>query len=69
MVAVLAVYDLLLIPAILLLEWHYFLDIFGGIAVAAAVWVVNESSEQESGRREGATLAQRHDVGGPTAAD
>lgn len=48
MVAVLGAYDLLLIPAILLLEWHYFLDIFGGIAVAAAVvWVVYEPSTEE----------------------
>ncbi len=70
MVAVLAAYDLLLIPSILLLEWHYFLDIFGGIAVAAAVvWVVNESSEQEGDERHGVALAQRHDVGGPAAAD
>lgn len=47
MVAVLAVYDLLLIPAILLLEWHYFLDMFGGIAVAAAVWAVNRPSDED----------------------
>ena len=33
---VLIVYDILLVPAILLLEWHYLADLIGGIFVAAA---------------------------------
>ncbi|HWY22001.1 MAG TPA: phosphatase PAP2 family protein [Candidatus Acidoferrum sp.] len=33
---VLIAYDILLIPAILLLEWHYLADLIGGIFVAAA---------------------------------
>ncbi len=37
MVAMLAVYDIALIAAILLLEQHYVVDILGGIAVAALV--------------------------------
>ena len=35
MLIALAAYDLLLIVAILLLEWHYFVDILGGVLVAA----------------------------------
>jgi hypothetical protein len=34
MVAALVTYDLLLIAAIILLEWHYFADLLGGVAVA-----------------------------------
>ena len=38
----LIVYDVLLAAAIILLEWHYFVDVLGGFAVAAAaIWVVN----------------------------
>jgi hypothetical protein len=36
MVAVLLAYDVLLAAAILILEWHFFTDILGGIAVATA---------------------------------
>jgi hypothetical protein len=33
--------DLLLLPAILLLEWHYVVDLAGGVAVAIlAIWIV-----------------------------
>ena len=32
----LILYDIVLIPAILLLEWHYFVDVIGGILVAGA---------------------------------
>lgn len=35
MAAVLLTYDILLVVAILLLEWHFFVDILGGVAVAA----------------------------------
>jgi hypothetical protein len=34
MVAILAIYDVLLLGAIVLLEWHYIIDIFGGALVA-----------------------------------
>jgi hypothetical protein len=34
MLAVLAIYDVLLLGAIVLLEWHYVVDIFGGVVVA-----------------------------------
>jgi hypothetical protein len=35
-------YDVLLIAAILLLEWHYFVDLIGGAAVAAAaLWITD----------------------------
>jgi len=45
MVAVLAVYDLFLVPAILMLEWHYFVDMLGGIAIAAVViWIVGDTT-------------------------
>ena len=41
-VAVLTAVNIVLVAAILLLEWHYFVDILGGIAVAAlALLVVN----------------------------
>jgi hypothetical protein len=46
MVAVLAVYDVFLVPAILMLEWHYFVDMLGGIAIAAVViWIVGDTPE------------------------
>ena len=32
----LALYDIILIPAILILEWHYFIDVIAGVFVAAA---------------------------------
>jgi hypothetical protein len=35
MVIVLAAYDVLLMVAIVLLEWHYIVDVFAGILVAA----------------------------------
>jgi hypothetical protein len=40
MVAVLLAYDVLLVAAILLLEWHYFVDILGGVAVAGVAVLV-----------------------------
>jgi len=46
MVAVLAVYDVFLVPAILMLEWHYFVDMLGGIAIAAVViWIVGDTAK------------------------
>jgi hypothetical protein len=41
-VAALAIYDVLLLAAIVLLEWHYIVDIFAGVMVAGlAIAVVN----------------------------
>jgi hypothetical protein len=45
MVIFLVAYDALLIPAILLLEWHYLVDIFGGVLVAALAIGLNRSKE------------------------
>jgi PAP2 superfamily len=44
MLIVLGVYDMLLIVAILLLEWHYFVDILGGIVVAAVAIAITAVS-------------------------
>jgi hypothetical protein len=57
----LVVYDIVLIPAILLLEWHYVIDLLGGIAVAVIAISVNrfpdEPYEQkQSGARQGADV-------------
>jgi len=41
MVILLLAYDVLLIPAILLLEWHYLVDIFGGVAIAVLAIQLN----------------------------
>ena len=37
----LVLYDIILIPAILLLEWHYVVDLMGGIAVAVIAILAN----------------------------
>jgi hypothetical protein len=50
MVIALCVYDTLLILSILFLEWHYFVDLIGGAAVAVAAIAINEGS---SSRRSG----------------
>jgi hypothetical protein len=51
--AVLAAYDLLLVPAILLLEWHYAVDILGGVLLAAlAICLVGD---KEYPRKEAAS--------------
>lgn len=43
MIAALVIYDLVLIPAILILEWHYAVDILGGVVVAAiAIYLVGD---------------------------
>src|SRR5205807_2768821 len=35
-------FDVVLVPAILVLEWHYIVDLIGGAAVAAiAIWINN----------------------------
>jgi hypothetical protein len=41
MVIALGIYDVLLVLAILFLEWHYFIDILGGIFVAAVAIAVS----------------------------
>jgi len=43
-IPLLIAYDILLIASILILNWHYFVDILGGIVVAAvAVLLVGET--------------------------
>jgi hypothetical protein len=44
-VVFLLAYDALLIPAILLLEWHYLVDIVGGVAVAALAIALNRQAK------------------------
>jgi hypothetical protein len=44
MLIVLCAYDALLIVSILLLEWHYLVDIIGGVLVAAISIAITESS-------------------------
>ena len=39
----LVAYDILLIPAILLLEWHYLIDLLGGAVVAVIAIIINRS--------------------------
>jgi hypothetical protein len=39
----LTLYDIILIPAILLLEWHYIVDLIGGIVVAVIAIFINYS--------------------------
>ncbi len=46
-VASLVAYDALLVPAILMLEWHYFVDMLGGIVIAVVViWFVAKTREE-----------------------
>jgi len=52
MAVVLLTYDVLLIVAILLLEWHFFADILGGVAVAAvAVFVMQMDTSSSHSRK------------------
>ncbi len=38
---------MLLVASILILEWHYFADMLGGIAIAAVViWIVGNMAEE-----------------------
>ncbi|HKW17723.1 MAG TPA: phosphatase PAP2 family protein [Terriglobales bacterium] len=48
----LAAYDVVLVPAILLLEWHYVVDLVGGVIVAAIALLINEFPQSlNAGRR------------------
>jgi len=49
MVICLAIYDLVLIPAILLLEWHYAVDLIGGVLVAGLAIALTYSSNERQG--------------------
>jgi len=46
MALLLAVFDLFLVVAIVLLEWHYFLDLVGGAAVAVAAIALNPKPDR-----------------------
>jgi len=59
-------YDILLIPAILLLEWHYVVDLLGGIAVAIIAILLNPVSDevptvQQSSSRKAFLDTKRHE--------
>jgi hypothetical protein len=45
MLAVLAAYDVLLLAAIVLLEWHYVVDIIAGVLVACVAIAVVDGGE------------------------
>ena len=49
MMLCLVIYDVLLIPSILLLEWHYVVDLIGGVAVAALAIAVNYGWREQEG--------------------
>ncbi|MGH9516518.1 MAG: phosphatase PAP2 family protein [Terriglobales bacterium] len=44
----LVVYDIILIPAILLLEWHYIIDLLGGVGVALIAIFINHFPDERS---------------------
>src|SRR5262249_33098434 len=45
--AVLIIHDILLIPCILLLEWHYVVDLIGGVMIAGiAIWLNNPREDE-----------------------
>jgi hypothetical protein len=45
-------YDLVLIPAILLLEWHYVIDLLGGVVLAGVAILINHLPEYNSEHRQ-----------------
>lgn len=61
--------DMLLLPAILLLEWHYVVDLAGGVAVAIlAIWIVGgrEVEAPETPRTSKVTLVPVSDAALPS---
>jgi PAP2 superfamily len=55
--AILVAYTIVLVPAILILEWHYFIDIVGGVAVAALAVVLDEYLYKEEALQDTFTAA------------
>lgn len=51
-------YDIILIPAIILLEWHYVVDLLGGIAVALIAILVNHFPDERSQQEQSETRAR-----------
>jgi hypothetical protein len=49
MMLCLVIYDVLLIPSILLLEWHYVVDLIGGVGVAVLAIAVNYGWKEQEG--------------------
>lgn len=45
MAVILVCHDILLVPAILLLEWHYYSDLVGGVLVTGAAIYLNSSDQ------------------------
>jgi len=57
---VLVAYDMLLVPAILLLEWHYVVDLIGGAAVAAlAIWLNHRAEDVDSSAHDESDVLER----------
>ena len=50
-VMILAVFDVLLVASILLLEWHYIIDLFAGVLVAALAVAAEAQFRKTPGSR------------------
>ena len=48
----LVAFDIILVPAILLIEWHYVVDLLGGIVVALIAIFLNHFSDERSERKQ-----------------
>jgi hypothetical protein len=58
----LVAYDLILVPAILLLEWHYVIDLLGGVVVAVIAILLNPGSYAVPSAREASVPEARLDT-------
>jgi hypothetical protein len=62
MVYCLLIYDLLLIPSILLLEWHYAVDLIGGVAVATIAVLLNNHIQRRVRASTDSVHSFKHDT-------
>ena len=51
-IMILAVFDMLLVASILLLEWHYIIDLFAGVLVAALAVAAEAHFQKDVGKPE-----------------